>query len=350
MKSLFVLDEPWDSALTNLGFWLAKLTPGNVTIAAVKDSPAYKRAVGEGMQVFEIPNLRKVNPLFATKSLSSVYGKFSPELVVTIRGDASFFSALLKPSYGFKLIRIHGEAKGIKDSFLNRLLHKKFVDGVVVSSEKLSQSGVLKDLPKVIVRGVVDTEVFKPSEATLKGLISSDRFVVGAVGRLDRIKGYELLIKAVAQLKDVHLLIVGQEKGVKASYLLQLAQKLGFSDRFTLISRRVSKISEFMNACDVGVVSSIGSEMIARSLLEFMSCAKPVVGTNVGVIGEIIKPSFGLVCEPEVNSLKNSLKKVKELDVDAMGKMARLEAERKYSPDSVGKVWKAFAEKVLCSN
>ncbi len=43
-----------------------------------------------------------------------------------------------------------------------------------------------------------------------------------------------------------------------------------------------------MSSCDIGVVSSIGSETNCRVVLEWMSVGKPVVGTTVGVIPEVI--------------------------------------------------------------
>ena len=54
-----------------------------------------------------------------------------------------------------------------------------------------------------------------------------------------------------------------------------------------------------MHTFDVGVITSTGSETISRVLLEYMLLKKPVIGTRINAIGEIIQPgSNGDLVEP----------------------------------------------------
>ena len=47
-------------------------------------------------------------------------------------------------------------------------------------------------------------------------------------------------------------------------------------------------ISELISVCDVGIMMSY-REGLPRSIMEFMSCGKPVIGTNIRGIRDLIK-------------------------------------------------------------
>ena len=47
-----------------------------------------------------------------------------------------------------------------------------------------------------------------------------------------------------------------------------------------------------INACDLGVISSLGSEAICRVAMEFMACNVGCVSSNAGVLPEIIPDEF----------------------------------------------------------
>lgn len=64
--------------------------------------------------------------------------------------------------------------------------------------------------------------------------IAPDAFVVLAVGRLDRNKGFDLALQALAALPPhVHLVVAGQ--GAEQSTLTDLARRLGFNERVHLV-------------------------------------------------------------------------------------------------------------------
>ena len=51
---------------------------------------------------------------------------------------------------------------------------------------------------------------------------------------------------------------------------------------------------------DIAVVSSTGSETIARVALEYMALGKPVVGTEINAIPEVVKNGInGFIVRPE---------------------------------------------------
>jgi glycosyltransferase involved in cell wall biosynthesis len=88
---------------------------------------------------------------------------------------------------------------------------------------------------------------------------------------------------------------------------------------------------------DIGVVSSIGSETICRSALEYMAMGKPVVGTTVNAIPEIISDGLnGILVPPRdgvgmgraiLELLENDQKRIE------FGKKSRELIEEKFTLD-----------------
>ena len=338
MRKLFVLDERWDSALTDLGIKMATVSEGDVACAVLKGAPAEKKVKKASLKCFYIEDPRKGLPFKPFLSLKGVIEKFKPNVVVTIRGDELFFSSLLKKKVGFRLYRVHGEARGIRNTVLNRYIHEKYVDGVILSSKRLVND-VVVELPKVFVQGAVNTEKFKFSEEGRRklreGLCIGDSILLGIVGRLDPVKGHDLFIRALSILVkkglNVKGLVVGEEKNVKLCDLKALARNLGVDGNIIFITERREDIVNLMSAIDVGVVPSKGSEMIARTLLEFMACGRPVVTTEVGVLPEIVKGNFGMVVKAEEGALCRGVEAILNRNLGELGKAAREEAVENYS-------------------
>lgn len=135
-------------------------------------------------------------------------------------------------------------------------------------------------------RGRADSD-FRPAA------VPPDRAVIGSVGRLDPIKGYDVVIEALAHLRrlpagDVapHLLIVGD--GPEREALQARIDRLGLSASVT-ITGWVDEVEEVVRWFDVFTLGS-RSEGTSLSLLEAMSSEVcPVVtdvGGNAAVLGQ----------------------------------------------------------------
>ncbi len=338
MKALVVLDERWNSALTDLGLKVARALSEKciVSVAAIPGFPAYRIAKEIGFNVLSIEDPRKGLPFKAFFSFKRAVETFKPHVVFTIRGDEMLFGALLKNRYGYRLFRLHGQAKGVRNTFLNRELHRRFVDGVIVSSKRLVND-VIAPLPKIFIPGIVDKETFRFSEEGRKKfrekLNAGNRKLIGVVGRLDPVKGHRLLLKALSLLKrdDFLAVIVGEEKNEKLEDLKNLVKTLGVSEKVLFIPERISPISDFMSACDLAVVPSVGSEVIVRAPLEFMACRTAVVSTNVGALPEVILPPYGTTVPPDEHSLSKAIDKFLSSDLEKLGKIAQEVAYEKFS-------------------
>lgn len=121
----------------------------------------------------------------------------------------------------------------------------------------------------------------------------------GNIGRLDPVKGHDILLKAIALLRREHLhvrlRILGD--GDLQSDLRALAQRLSITDAVSFEGFSLDTPA-FLANTDVYVISSL-SEGLPLTLLEAMAAGVPVVATAVGGIPKVIdKAKCGWVCPP----------------------------------------------------
>ncbi len=308
MKIAFILDQPWDSALTDYAFKIYKLTSREhiTKVFCLKNSFISKKVEYASF----IRPLRNKNPLYTLVAFFDLYKKlkeFKPNVVVTIWGDATFLSCLLKKTLDFKLVRIFGTQGRLKTP-------KDCIDKVILPCQYL-RSYIYADFNNVaVLKSFVDTEKFRFSkegrERVRKAFGLNGKIVFGAVGRLDRVKGYELLIKAFskANIKNSVLFIVGEEKGLKSKELLGLADSLGVRDKTIILTERRDDIVDIMSSFDIGVISSVGSEVIPRVFFEFLSVGLPVVSTDAGCLKEVSKETGMILTKRNRESLSKGLK------------------------------------------
>lgn len=153
-----------------------------------------------------------------------------------------------------------------------------------------------------IIPNGVDTEHFRrrngPALPGLVGLADGEA-VVGAAGRLTRVKGFDCLLRAAHRLHQgglrMRLLIAGE--GPERANLEDLASQLGIGARTHFLGL-CENMGEFYSTLDIFVLSSL-REGSPNVLLEAMACGCAVVATNVGGVPEIIEDrASGLLVPP----------------------------------------------------
>lgn len=208
----------------------------------------------------------------------------------------------------------------------------------------------------------VDSSVFKP--LSKNGLLSRKKFnipnktfLVLFLGRLASNKGLPYLFSAFKEVKtpDKKLLIVGKENpaffDTTYKYYTSIAQKIGVSDEMVFAKNLTEKeVVDAINSSDVLVLPSIASEAFGLVLIEAMACSKPVIGTSVGGIKEVVIDGFNgfLVPPKRIDELTVALELLinKQLN-DKMGRNGLNLVKKKYSLSAVSELHlKAYLELV----
>ena len=149
----------------------------------------------------------------------------------------------------------------------------KYADSVI---------GVNKEVVKDIPQAKVIPNWFSPAH---QGRPSSRTGPIIAVGRLEKVKGFDLLINAWANIKE-ELNIIGSGKELLA--LQELIEKLGLSDRIKILTDHSYESIEDIYKNASGLIVSSLREGGPRTVLEAINHNIPVLGTNVGIMPQII--------------------------------------------------------------
>jgi teichuronic acid biosynthesis glycosyltransferase TuaC len=145
------------------------------------------------------------------------------------------------------------------------------------------------DAQKVhVLRNGVDLDLFHLVDRAQarQELGLSGEHVLLCVGQLRKLKGHELVIRALPDLPGWHLVIVGE--GECREELRALAHELGLADRVRFAGAvPQSRLPTYYGAADALVLAS-SSEGLANVILESLACGTPVVATRVGGAAEVL--------------------------------------------------------------
>ncbi len=165
---------------------------------------------------------------------------------------------------------------------------------------------------EVLIYEPVDIEKFdhtligKKKKINLKKELnlSCDDIVLGSVGNISWVKGYENLIVSMGELKkkykNLKLLIIGKILSTQEGYyrrLTRLVSSLGL-ERDIYFLRFREDIPQLLSLMDIFILPSI-TEGTPLSIIEAMSMKLPVIASRVGGIPEVVSEGkTGLIVNP----------------------------------------------------
>lgn len=316
MKILHVINVRWFNATAWYALTLAKLQKQHnhdVQIITIKDTDTDIKAKALGFTPLYI-NLTSANPftiLYSLYEVRSFISSFQPDIINCHRGESFILFSLLSLFYPFALVRTRGDQRLPKKSWINALLHKRCADAIISTNSKmtgvLESSFGLEKKSVYTILGGVDTRTFQFS---LEGRnrvrsmygIEENECLLGVVGRLDWVKGQKEMIEALARLlakykRKVKLLLIGFTAGISQEVVEEWIREHEMEKQI-FITGKCDVVADYISALDIAVLSSLGSETIARAGLEIMSCGIPLLSTDVGVMPDIL-PRELLIHLPE---------------------------------------------------
>ena len=183
----------------------------------------------------------------------------------------------------------------------------RVADGVIAVSESLRQWAIVRlglapGSVHTIMHGVDVAAIPASIGAASAGAPMRSRYRIGTIGRYERRKGHDTLIRSMVpiltQCPDAELLLAGHDPWGYGATLERLIDELGIRKHVRLVGY-VSDKDTFFGDIDVFAFAS-RSEGFGIVVLEAMAAGKAVVVSNIAPLNEIVQPgTSGLVARSE---------------------------------------------------
>ena len=270
--------------------------------------------------------------LFSSNIVSPVAGFFTGRPVITSRRDTGFWKA-----------RRHLQAHRICNAFSARITaNSPAVVSYLLRREKARREKI------ALIHNGIGTPDRPPGPTSLPA--PRERFIIGALGNIRPIKGYEYLLEAAGSLPPEYsceVRIAGRI--LDRDYLHQLenlVRRYRLEDRVSFRGE-VEDVEAFLRELHIFVLPSL-SEGFSNSLLEAMAGGRAVIATTVGGNQDVINNGVdGLLVPPgDVTSLSDRLRELMDSPsrISSLGEAARRRVANDFS---VGKMCYSLQELYL---
>lgn len=189
--------------------------------------------------------------------------------------------------------------------WLNNTLSSGIVAVADAAADDLTALGTRPDKIRVIINGAEPLQILSEDERRAARMalgFSEQDFVVGMFARLEGCKGHKYLFEAVAKMgkgSRIKILLCG--RGSLDAELRRLALSLGIAERVTFTGF-CPDISPYMNAVDLNVNCSVGTETSSLALSEGMSVGRAAVVSDYGGNGAMVEDGVSGVVVPRADA------------------------------------------------
>lgn len=241
--------------------------------------------------------------LYTIFSLTGIVRKHRIEVIISTKRKDYAIGGIVARICGIKNVIWLGANRQLKKHFLNQLVYKKLAAGIIVNARQIKETlfetpFMLKQNIRVIYNGI-DTKKLDQAKKTPDS--PEGKFTVTAMGRIDRNKGFDFLLRSFARFLSLkpdikaELVIIGDGPLREEYEMLTKDLQLQESVRFTGF---LSDPYPELLFSDVFVSSSI-SEGLSIAILEAMYLLNAPVSTFAGGgIAEIIEHGRnGFLCD-----------------------------------------------------
>lgn len=278
---------------------LSQLPKEEVTLAVFEEGPLTKEARAAGISVRVYPQtsrydtsvLRRVRSDLVKEGVDILHSHGPRANVLAqkvVKGTSVVWVTTLHsdPALDF----MGGGIKGKVFSVLHQRALQKMDYYFAVSDsfrQILLRLGVADDKIKTVFNGIHYTEkLAEPIERDTLQLQKED-FVVAMVARLHPVKGHDVVMEAMEQLRDVpiHILWIGDGPAKEA-----LEEKLSIknlTNKIHMLGHR-NDVPSLYAMSHVALLASL-SESFPLALLEAANERRPIIATNVGGVRDLIQ-------------------------------------------------------------
>ncbi|MGZ8431876.1 MAG: glycosyltransferase family 4 protein [Candidatus Deferrimicrobiaceae bacterium] len=282
--------------LSRMGYRVLVLCPPQAEIG--------RRAAAEGIPV-RFRSMRKSYDVAAVSAIRNAIRDEQVDILNTHSGRDSLLAGLAGRLSSRRPIIVR--TRHLALPITSRISYRYLPHRVVTVSEYVRRYLIGEGIPAEKVVAVptgVDTERFSPGAAagTLReelGL-SPDAPLVGIVAILRRKKGHHVLLDAVPEILRAvpEAVFVMAGNGPQRDNIEGKIRSMGLSKKVFLLGLR-KDVPNVIASLDLFVLPTL-EEALGTAFLEAMAMEKPVVGTRVGGVGEVIEEGVnGHLVPPE---------------------------------------------------
>jgi glycosyltransferase involved in cell wall biosynthesis len=255
------------------------------------------------------------------RQLQAFFEEFQPEVVnVHFPDSQTAFVLKMRQSSPFKLIvSLHGHdierwrwatTKALQKSARFKQFEEiiQVADAVTACSHALLDKAILLS-PEIKEKSLVIHNGIDLSRFMDRTVYPHPRPYILAYGRLNSIKGFDLLLQAFAQaardLPEIDLVLAGD--GEEKEHLHKQAIDLAITGRVKFFGQASpQEIVRLLNGAYLVIVPS-RQESFGLAALEAMAAGKPVLATRVGGIPEFLPEYGNILVAPDAESIGEGL-------------------------------------------
>ncbi|MCK5831412.1 MAG: glycosyltransferase [Methylococcales bacterium] len=283
----------------------------------------------EGQYLEDLPNDIQCLDLKVSQARYSIFKiiksirEIKPDVVLSTLSYLNIILIILKPFLPKNLIFFARESSIVSVNnqyekypkiydYLYSQFYKKYnyiiCQSKYMRDDLVNNYNIDKEKTVVINNPVKEPEIDLPSEKS-EVFFDENKINLLAVGSLNPVKGYDLLIQVIARLeKNYHLTILGE--GKEENRLKALAKKLNVEKKISFLGFK-KKPYRYMRQADLFVLSS-RYEGFPNVVLEANICGLPAVTFNCpGGVGEIIEDGINgfLVENGNIDEMVETIRK-----------------------------------------
>ncbi len=313
-----------------------------------------KLDISSNVSVFGVQGNLKVTTLLKIYKIAKKLCKDSRYTVITIQDQyyLALVGLILAKKFNIGLeIQVHGwEKQNWLRNKISRFVLKRA--NAVRTVSKRSKSNLIDEYGivggKITVVPIFSDVKLHSNDQKVK---NSDKFIFLTVGRLVPVKNIELQIEAMSEIlkekQNIELWVVGD--GPERDSLKKKIVDLKLENNIKLLGHKdKNELEKFYSQADCLLLTS-DSEGWGMVVVEAASFALPIIMTDVGLAGEVIKDGESGVIIPvgERPALLNAMKKMIEGSQlrKNLGAMARKTALSLPSKSEILKLYKQSWEK-----
>ncbi|MCC5888999.1 MAG: glycosyltransferase family 4 protein [Alkalibacterium sp.] len=331
----------YGGGLSHIVSLLSALKDNHVTaeLLVLEEGPVAAAARIEGIDVTVIQQSSRYD-LRVFKKLINYINDSQAEIVHTHGPRANMIMGLLKPFIKAKwIVTVHSNPyldftdRGLKGRFFEKIniSSVRRADSVITVSNEIKAILLNAGMNQANLHTIYNGIHFEPPINKPK---NENVFQIIAVGRLETVKNFHLLLKALAEVRQLNWKLVLCGEGKEKDSLIELSRKLELDTRVDFMGwLNKEELQDAISQSDLMVLSSV-SEGFPVVLLQAAEQQVPCIATDVGDVKALVhNPREGWLIEAnDAAALKASLKeaygKWEKQNLTEMGKLFRQRAEQ----------------------